>query len=164
MRGPEGIPVGKLRRVLISNVVVSNAESKQAALVTGIPGHYIEDVKFQNIYIQHRGGGTKEAAGISVPEIENVYPDPDRFGPLPAHGFFIRHVKGLEMRDIEIKPMAADSRPAFALDDVDGSDFMHVKVPVNGPSFHLHKVKNFDLMQSRPLADIYLDIVEQKML
>ena len=80
LRGPQGVPVGELRRVLVSNVVVSNAESKQAALVTGIPGHYIEDVKFQNIYIQHRGGGTKEAAGISVPEIENVGVRPVRQG------------------------------------------------------------------------------------
>lgn len=164
MRGPEGVAVGQLRRVLISNVVVSNAESKQAALVTGIPGHYIEDLRFQNIYIQHRGGGTKEAAAISPPEIESDYPDPDRFGPLPAHGFFVRHVKGIEMRDIEIKPMAADLRPAFVFDDVDGADFTHVKLPGNGPSFQLNKVKDFELMQSRPLADIYLDTVEQKTL
>jgi polygalacturonase len=45
MRGPEGTPVGELRRVNISDIVVSNCASRQASLITGIPGHYIEDLK-----------------------------------------------------------------------------------------------------------------------
>jgi hypothetical protein len=163
MRGPDGVPVGQLRRVLISNVVCSNAVSKQAALVTGIPDHYIEDIRFQNIYIQHRGGGTKEAAATNPPEMEKVYPDPNRFGPLPAHGFFIRHVKGLQMRDVEIRPTEPDMRPAFFFDDVDGADIVHVKLPANpGPAFRLNRVKKFDLMQSRPLSDAYLESADQK--
>ena len=81
MRGPEGTPVGELRRVLISNVVVSNCASRQATLITGIPGHTIEDVKLSNILVLHRGGGTKEDAAIQPPEVENGYPEPNRFGP-----------------------------------------------------------------------------------
>jgi len=165
MRGPTGVAIGQLRRVLISNVVVSNADSGQAAIITGIPDHCIEDLTFDSIYIQHRGGGTKEAAGISPPEIENSYPDPEPFGPMPAHGFFIRHVKGLTMRNIEIKPMWDDLRPAFVLDDVDGSDFTHVKLPRSaGASFALKDVKDFNLMQSRPLPDTYLESAAQKTL
>jgi polygalacturonase len=158
MRGPEGVPVGQLRRVLISNVVVSNAESKQSAIISGIPGHFIEDIKFENIYIQHRGGGTKGSAAIVVPEIEDAYPEPGRFGQMPAHGFFIRHVKGIDMRDIEIKSLQEDHRPAFVLDDVDGADFTHVKVPGNaGDSFVLRNVREFSVSQSRPIPDAYLE-------
>ena len=163
MRGPEGVPIGQIRRVMISNVVCSNAVSKQAALVTGIPDHCIEDIRFQNIYIQHRGGGAKEAAATNPPEIEQVYPDPNRFGPLPAHGFFFRHVRGLHMRDVEIKPMERDVRPAFFLDDVQGAEIIHVKLSGNsGPAFQLNRVKDFDLIQSRPLADTYLESADQK--
>jgi hypothetical protein len=163
MRGPEGVPIGPLRRVLISNVVVSNAASKQTAIVTGIPGFPIDDVKFENIYIQHRGGGTKESAAIVVPELENVYPDPDRFGPMPAQGFFIRHVKGIDMRDIEIKSLQEDHRPAFVLDDVDGADFTHVKIPRNaGDSFLLKNVTNFNVSHSRPIADTYFEHEAEK--
>ena len=162
MRGPEGVPVGELRRVLISNVVCSNSASKQAALVTGIPGHYIEDLRFQNIYIQHRGGGTKEAATITPPENEKMYPDPNRFGPLPAHGFFVRHVKGLQMRDIEVVPMSVDLRPAFVLDDVVGADFAHIKPQMTDVSFALNNVADFSVVQSRPIPDTYLDKVTQK--
>lgn len=163
MRGPKGLPVGQLRRVLISNIVVSNAESKQAAFISGIPGHYIEDVKFDNIYIQHRGGGTRESAAIAVPEIENVYPDPERFGPMPSQGFFIRHAKGIDMRDIEIKALQEDHRPAFVLDDVDGAAFTQVKVPLNhGDSFVLKNVRDFSVSQSRPIADTYLEHEAEK--
>jgi polygalacturonase len=163
MRGPEGVPIGQLRRVLISNVVVSNAESKQAAIITGIPGHFIEDVKFDNIYIQHRGGGTKDSAAIVVSEIENAYPEPNRFGRTPAHGFFIRHVKGIDMRDIEIKPLQEDYRPAFVLNDVDGADFTHVKIPRKvGASFVLKNVRDFSVSQSRPTADTYLEHETEK--
>ncbi|HKW19200.1 MAG TPA: glycoside hydrolase family 28 protein [Terriglobales bacterium] len=165
MRGPEGVPIGQLRRVLVNNVVVSNAASRQCALISGIPDHYIEDIKFGNIYIQHRGGGgTKEAAAISVPEIENAYPEPGRFGPLPAQGFFIRHVKNIEMRDIEIRPMQDDARPVFILDDVDGADFTHVKVPRGASSFSLKNVRDFSVMQSRPIPDTYLENAPEKTL
>jgi len=165
MRGPEGVPVGQLRRVLISNVVVSNADSRQAAIISGIPDHFIEDIKCDNIYFQHRGGGTKETALISPPEIEHEYPDPNRFGPMPAHGFFIRHVKGIDMRDIEIKPLQDDVRPAFVLDDVDGADFTHLKLPRTADkSFVLRNVRSFNLVQSRPIPDTYLDNASQKTL
>jgi hypothetical protein len=143
--------------------VVSNAQSRQAAIISGIPGHYIEDVRFENIYIQHRGGGLKESAAIVVPELENVYPDPDRFGSMPAQGFFIRHVKGIDMRDIEIKSLQEDHRPAFVLDDVDGADFAHVKIPRNaGDSFVLKNVRDFSLSQSRPIPDTYFEYEIEK--
>ena len=163
MRGPSGVPIGQLRRVLISNVVVSNAGSRQAAIISGIPGHYIKDVRFDNIYIQHRGGGSKESAAIDPPEIENSYPEPNRFGPMPAQGFFIRHVKDIVMRDVTIKSIQEDLRPAFVLDDVDGADFTHIKAPRTPEgSFALKNVKDFSVVQSRPVPDTYLEAVTQK--
>src|SRR5437868_11507315 len=123
MRGPAGTPVGELRRVLISNVIVSNCASRQATIITGIPGHYIEDIRLNNILVLHQGGATKEDAAVDPPELENVYPEPNRFGPLPAHGFYIRHVKGIQMRDVEVRPMKPDMRPGLVLDDVNGAEF-----------------------------------------
>jgi len=163
MRGPDGVPVGKLRRVLVNNVVVSGADSKQAALVTGIPGHYIEDIKFAHIYIRHRGGGGEEAASISPPEIENAYPEPNRFGPVPAHGFFIRHARGVSMRDIEIQPLEEDLRPAFVLNDVEGADFAHIKLPRPAEaSFVLKSAKDFSVVARRPIPDTHLESAAEK--
>jgi polygalacturonase len=158
LRGPKGVPVGSFRRVLISDVVVSNAASQQASIVTGIPGHKIEHVRFANIFVQHRGGGPKEAASMTPPENENAYPEADSFGPMPAHGFFLRHTAGVSMRDIELEAVQEDFRPAFVLEDVDGADFMHIKLSKPGAtSFVLRNVKNFEIMQSRPIPDTYLE-------
>jgi polygalacturonase len=166
MRGPEGVPVGRLRRVNISNVVVSNCASKQATIITGIPGHSLEDIKFSNILVHHMGGGSAQDGTIQVPEIEKVYPDPNRFGPMPAHAFFIRHVKGISMRDVEVKYEKEDSRPALVLEDVQGADFTHLKIEhaPNAATFVLRKVEDFNLYQTRPLPDTHLDKVEQQTL
>ena len=166
MRGPAGTPVGELRRVLISNVIVSNCASRQATIITGIPGHYIEDIRLNNILVLHQGGATKEDAAVDPPELENVYPEPNRFGPLPAHGFYIRHVKGIQMRDVEVRPMKPDMRPGFVLDDVNGAEFIHVKVPQTpeAPFLALKNVKDFSITQSKPVPDTQLESAEQQIL
>ena len=166
MRGPAGTPVGELRRVLISNIVVSNCASQQATIISGIPGHFIEDVRFNNILVQHQGGGTREDAAIQPAELENVYPDPNRFGPMPAHGFYIRHAKRIEIKDVEVRPMKPDMRPGFVLEDVTGAELIHVKLPrtPDVPSVVLRNVKEFSVTQSKPLADAQVESAEMKTL
>jgi polygalacturonase len=166
MRSPEGTPIGQLRRVNISNIVSSHGSSRQACLITGIPGHPIEDLKLSNIVILHEGGGTKQDAAIEPPENETDYPDPNRFGPMPAHGFYIRHVKWLDMRDIEVKYVKEDLRPGFVLDDVHGADFIHVKSEqaAGVPTFSLKNVSDFSIYLSRPIPDTHLEKVDQQQL
>ena len=85
MRGPDNTPVGTLKRVIISNLVCSNCESGLGSIISGIPGHYVEDVKISGIQILHQGGGTKEDAAYQPPEYEDMYPEPTMFtgGPRP---------------------------------------------------------------------------------
>ncbi len=63
MRGPEGVPVGVIKRVNISNIVVSSSSVKYAAIISGIPGHDIEDVKLSNILMLFEGGGARDGRG-----------------------------------------------------------------------------------------------------
>jgi polygalacturonase len=166
-RGPrETTKVGTLRRVIISNVVVYNADAKYASIISGIPGHSIEDVLFTNIRIYAQGGGKKELAALEPLEREDGYPEPSMFGELPAYGFFIRHVKGLEMRDIEVRFIKEDLRPPFWLNDVAGADFQHVQAQRNGdgPTFMLQNVSDFNTHQCWPLPDMRLDRVDAKKL
>ncbi len=166
MRGPEGTPVGVLRRVFISDVIVSDAASRQATLITGIPGHFIEDVRLNNILVLHRGGGTKEDAGIQPPELEAVYPDPNRFGTLPAHGFYLRHVKRIEIRDVEVRSTKPDMRPGLVLEDVTGADLVGVKLPQTPdvPALVLKNVEDFSITQSKPVADTRIEKAQQRTL
>jgi hypothetical protein len=98
-----------------------------------MPGFDIRDVKLSNIYIQHRGGGTKEQAALQPPELETGYPEPAMFGNMPSQGFYIRHVNNIELSNIEISSMSGDARPAFVLQDVEGADLFHIKSPVSSP-------------------------------
>jgi polygalacturonase len=163
MRGPEGVPVGKLRRVNISNIVVYNAEPRYGSLIMGIPGHDIEDVKLSNIKILVKGGAPKEQAAVEVPELETEYPDPRMFGEIPAYGFFIRHAKGIEMNNVEVGFINEDFRPAFILDDVKDADFNNVKAKhaPDVPTFVLKNVKDFKTHQCEPVPDTQIESVEQ---
>jgi hypothetical protein len=164
MRGPEGAPVGTLKRILISNIVCSNSASRFGSIISGIPGHEIEDVKITDVYIQHKGGGTKEMADTPPPEKETAYPEPRMFGPMPANGFYIRHVKNIEMSNIEIANLNEDVRSTFVLHDVQGADFFRIKAPVpNGvPMFVLNNVENFSVGRSKPVADAEIPKADHK--
>jgi parallel beta-helix repeat protein len=160
LRGPkETTRVGELRRVEISNVVVYNADPKYASIISGVPGHDIEDVRLSNIRIYYRGGGTLAQAALEPPEKEAEYPEPVMFGEMPAYGFFVRHVRGLEMRDVQVSFMTEDLRPAFVLTDVRGADFRNLKARLapGANTFVLRNVEDFSLQQSRPLPDTVLE-------
>jgi polygalacturonase len=164
MRGPAGAAVGAIRRVLISNVVCSNADSAICSIISGIPGHRVEDVRLSNIVIEHKGGGTREQASIRVAEKEAEYPDPDMFGPMPAHGFYLRHVRGIEIEGIKIIAAQRDERPAFVLEDVQNAEFTRPQVPVVAgiPLFALRQVEHFRLRDAAHVPDMNLDQVGQK--
>ncbi|HEX8774112.1 MAG TPA: glycoside hydrolase family 28 protein [Pyrinomonadaceae bacterium] len=164
MRGPAGTPVGELRRVNISNVVVYNADPRYASIISGVPGHDVEDVRLSNIRIFYQGGGTKEEAALVPPEKETNYPEPSMFGVLPAYGFYIRHAKGVEISNVEVSYLKEEERPAFVLEDVKGVDFFRVKAQKTEgvPTFSLKNVSDFSVQQSVPVADTRLERVEQK--
>jgi polygalacturonase len=164
-RGPkEKTTVGALRRVIISNIVVYNADPKYASIISGIPGHPIEDVRLSNIRIYSQGGGTKEQAALDPPEKEDAYPEPTMFGELPAYGFFIRHVKALQMNDVEVSYLKEDARPPFVMNDVKGADFFRLRAQhgANVPTLALKEIEGFSVQQSWPLPDTRLERVDAK--
>lgn len=158
MRGPWGVAVGIIRRVNISNVVCTGAAGQKiSSILAGIPGHPIEDVRIHDVTILHQGGGTSSDAALRLPENEQNYPEPNMFGVTPAQGFFIRHVKGLEMSSVKIEAAATDVRPAFVLDDVQGVDFRFLKLPADeSNAFALNNVRNFSVFRSQPVPDTQL--------
>lgn len=115
--GQEKPPVGIFRNVKISNVIATGA-SDNGCSITGIPGHPIENVALSDIHIEFAGGGTLELASKVVPENEDGYPGSRIFGKLPAYGFFIRHVKGVSLRNMDLSFQKPDQRPALICDDV----------------------------------------------
>jgi polygalacturonase len=158
MRGPEGTPVGSIKRVIISNVIAYNADAKQGVLISGLPGHDIEDLTLSNIRLYMQGGGTKDEAATDVPVLEKGYPEPSSFGVMPSYGFFIRNVKDLKVSDVEVHFMKDDFRPAYYLDQVDCADFQHIKAQkaAGAATFMLNEVKNFNVYNSGEIPNTKL--------
>ncbi len=164
LRGPkDSTKVGTLKRILIDNVVCHNAPQRICSIIAGMSGAPVEDVKLSNIYVETVGGGTAADAQIQPPEEADKYPEPSMFGPLPASGFFVRHVNNLEMSHVEIANATPDARPAFSLYDVDGADFFAITAPrgENG-AFALHGVKDLRIGWSRAAADTTAASIDNK--
>ncbi len=163
MRAPAGVPVGALRRVTISNVRVYNSDPRYGSIISGMPGYDIEDVKLNDIRIYYKGGGTKEQAARVPPENEKAYPEPAMFGDMPSYGFFIRHMKGIELNNVEVSFLKEDLRPAFVLDDVKGVELNNVKAQTapGVSAFVLKNVDNF-IVRNSSVPDAKLDSVKEK--
>ena len=168
----ETLRPGTLRRIIISDLVSYNSAASTASFFSGIPENLIEDVKVANCYFGHEGlpktmriqwGAERRPMpdwhGLQVPENEAAYPELLQFGPTPSNGFFIRHLRNLELSHVEIAPANADPRPAFWLEDVQRADFLAITAPQQ-PNFSLHKVKDFRLMWSRAAKDTTLETAD----
>jgi polygalacturonase len=165
MRGPKDSALGQIRRVLIGNVTSSGA-AQLPSIISGVPGRMVEDIKISDVYMHQVGGGDSVMASILPPEKEREYPEPTMFGVLPACGFFVRHVKNLEMSNIEIATQNPDRRPAFAMVDVAGADLFRVRVPrpAAGPAFSLRQVSDFRLFGSPFVPDQSFPQVDERLL
>jgi len=166
LRGPkESTKVGTLKRIAISNLVCYNAPQKGCSILSGIPGYPIEDVKLSNIYIETVGGGDAAMAKAQPTEQEAEYPEPGRFGVTPASGFYLRHMKRVEMSHVEIANTTPDARPAFHLHDVERADFFAITAPRSAVgAFVLESVKDLRIGWSRAAADTVLAEANNKTL
>src|SRR5271170_3128835 len=163
LRGPKDTTkVGTMQRILINNLVSHDAGSRLCSIISGIPDYAIQDLKIANVFQQHKGGAAQDTLAIRPPEFENKYPDPGMFGPMPSQGFYLRHIRNLEMSHVEIAPMQPDPRPSFFLDSVARADFIAVTAPTANPAFYLDKVTDLRILVSRAAKDTQLESADNK--
>ncbi|MEO6003485.1 MAG: glycosyl hydrolase family 28-related protein [Opitutus sp.] len=190
-RGPDGTPIGAIRRVKISHVTVDRADGRFPILLAGLPDHPIEDVTLSDLHVVSRGGFTPEQvtqqpaelvnpfflrgseAGVTgpreplaVPERAAAYPEPSMFGLLPAAALYARHVSNLSIRDVTFSFTQPDGRPVVVLDDVVGSSFDNVRAPRAGgvPAFVLRKIRDFATRRSLDVVDTKIDAADAQSL
>ena len=158
MRGPNQIPPGTLKRVLISNVTCHGPMNDMPSIISGVSAHAVEDIKISDCYFLHKGGGTAEMAALQPVERPNDYPEPAGFGPLPAQHFYLRHVRNLEFSNVELASATADARPSFWFADVSDADLLGVKLPRGAsPALELNDVSDFRMLATRGFKDISID-------
>ena len=165
LRGPNNPPIGTIKRISINNLVVYNATSSHATTISGLPGHQVEDIRMSNIYINHEGGGKPEDNEIVPTENEKSYPEPGMFGPLPAYGFYFRHVKGIEMHHTKLDYTQPEVRNAFVLEDVQDAYFDHLNIKKgsgNASFFDLRKVADFSLEECRNMKSVKVEAMVER--
>ncbi len=119
---PEGVPVGSISNIRISNIrgsVISDNKSRWGIMIIGIPGYYVENILFENIEISFPGGGTEEDAQNIVEEDEARYPEQFFFGTLPSWGAYIRHARNITFKNVNLSTRIPDQRKELVLIDVE---------------------------------------------
>ncbi len=92
--------------------------------VSGLPGHAVENVKLENIEIVYHTKADKKINYFPldsfqlITEAEKDYPEFSMFGELPVWGFYVRHVNGLQMKNVSVKMKGTDFRTAYLFNDV----------------------------------------------
>lgn len=105
---------GRFAGVSLENIVARAAHFP--SLLTGLPHALLEDITLANIQLHQTHPGQPSAQ--PVPELPAAYPDPAAFGPLPASVLYIRHARGVRLRDVVLRPAPTDTRPPMLTDDV----------------------------------------------
>lgn len=140
MRSPEGIPVGSIKRVLISDINSYDGASEFPILISGIPGHDIKDITMRNIHINCKGGLDPEKALKVVPEKETAYPDPSMFGgAMPAKGMYLRHIDGIIFDGMYFSYNNEDTRPLVVKEDVKDALFRNITLDRKDVTATLYK-------------------------
>jgi hypothetical protein len=161
LRGPRGTQVGAIRHVSISGIVAQCRSVRYACIISGIPGHEIEDLHIHDVNLMFPGGGKGSWTRREPWEQIGNYPDPGRFGGEPSYGFYIRHVSGLDMTNIEISRDAPDLRPPFFVRDVRHFYLDHITAMpgLRTPMFEMEDVDDFTARDVSGLKNQHLSAV-----
>jgi len=89
-------------------------------LPNGLHTGYINDVEFTDINMTVKGGHPESDGLISPPELGVGRYNAGDFNTLPAYGFWVRHVKGFQLKNCNINYETIDKRRAVVFDDVTG--------------------------------------------
>lgn len=146
-RGPTNLPVGRLRRVRVSEVEATGVDGRFPIIIAGIPDHLIEDITLEDFRIFTAGGiltsdveaqsdrhvnafflggektgvtGPRSATPAAVPLRTAAYPEPSMFGLLPASALYLRYIRGLNLVNVHITFESPDQRPPVIQDHVSG--------------------------------------------
>ena len=134
---------GKVRNIVISNITARH--SIYASSITAISGCYVENVVLDNLNFGVKGGGNNVLAEKVIHESTDWYPDANCWRDMPASGFFVRNVKGLDMRTIRIRLDEQDERPVLIFDnakEINVNNFKMDSYPNGHAAIRLTGVEN----------------------
>ena len=108
--------VGSISNVTFRNIRGSDFTQSYPSILTGIPGHNIQNVTFEKVQLEMAGGIRK--ADEPVKEYDGNYPEGSSFGNTPAFAFYVRHLDRITFDQCTLTTKHEDARPWLAREDV----------------------------------------------
>ncbi len=172
---------GVLKNVLISNVVADGigcwkADTTAAYFkiehdrrigmsIVGQPGYRVENVVFDNIYLQFAGGEISGNAPADLTDKPSAYPEYTNFGITPAYGINCLQVNNIVFRNIKVEFIEEDYRPAFYINHSSGITIDHFQAKVSEHARSVIRMKNVEnafIFNCKPKAEIPFLSLEEK--
>ncbi|WP_308991021.1 glycosyl hydrolase family 28 protein [Mariniflexile litorale] len=101
--------IGTISNINFKNIKGDNFTQQYPSIITGIPGHNIQNITFENIDFNLKGG--IKTTNQTVMEYDGKYPEGSKFGNTNAYAFFIRHTDEVSFINCKTTTESKDARP-----------------------------------------------------
>lgn len=108
--------IGTISNVHFKNIKGRNFTQQFPSIISGIDGHNIQNVTFENFDLELKGG--INVTNQTVPEYDGTYPEGNKFGDTNAYAFFIRHTDEVKFINCKISSELKDARSWLIQEDV----------------------------------------------
>lgn len=108
--------IGAISNVTFKNISGGDFTQQYPSIITGIKGHNIQNISFENINLALKGG--VKSTNQTVMEYDGKYPEGSKFGLTNAFGFFIRHTDHVSFLNCNITSEKPDTRKWLVQEDV----------------------------------------------
>jgi hypothetical protein len=169
LRGPTRTPGHaenlRFRNITATGIVTGNGPNPQntAVVISGQSAALHQGIVLEDVKITFPGGGNRSGHPPEGDTLRGEFAYNPRFiSPLPAYGLYVRHVKGLQLRNVQLDFRADDQRPAVIARNVEGLTLEAFGARrAGGPTLELETVKNLTIQRSAPLPDSMIPVVER---
>jgi polygalacturonase len=108
--------IGSISNIHFKNMEGNNFTRQYPSIITGIKGHNIRNVTFENVVMKLKGGIDENNQPIM--EYDGKYPEGSKFGNTNAYGFFLRHIDQVSFINCRISSEKPDARGWVVADNV----------------------------------------------
>ncbi len=108
--------IGTISNIHFKNIRGKNFTQQYPSIITGIPGHNIQNITFEDLDLVLKGG--IQTTDQTVMEYDGQYPEGYKYGNTNAYGFFIRHTDQVKFVNCNISSELPDAREWLVQEDV----------------------------------------------
>lgn len=108
--------VGTISNIYFKNITGNGFTQQYPSIITGIKGHHIQNVVFEDILFTMKGGVIMRDQ--KVPEYDGTYPEGSKFGKTNAMAFFVRHTDQISFINCKIDSEKSDARKWLVTENV----------------------------------------------